>query len=74
MRYVCIIFCLLVANLHAFAQKSLFKGDWNYFNKDGIYCEVTITDHYIYYYSDSGDAERTPVRWMGNSLAFGKET
>jgi hypothetical protein len=68
-----VIFSLLLSTSNALAQKSLFLGSWNYFDNDNTYNEITISDHYIYRYSDSGGVERLKIKLTKTSLSFGKE-
>jgi len=68
-----VIFSLLLSTLNAYAQRNLLLGSWNYFDNNNIYNEITISEHYIYTYADSGDVERQKIKLTKNSLSFGQE-
>lgn len=64
---------ILMFCLNAKAQRNTFIGNWQFFDKDSVYHELTISGKYIYIYEDSSEVIRQKSKVIKTSLYFGRE-
>lgn len=67
-----ITFIFFFLSTGSYAQGTVLLNSWQYLDSDSIYHEATISDSYVYIYTDEGDVTRHKSKIRGPKLSFDK--
>lgn len=68
MRQILLFIGLFAVSFATGQTKSLFIGEWQFFDKDNSYCEWTVTPSYLFQYCDSAQPTRQKISLTNNTL------
>lgn len=67
-RQLLLLAGLFISTLATSQTKSVFIGEWHFFDNDNNYCEWTVTPNFLYQYHDSSQPTRQKVFLTNNTL------
>lgn len=68
MRQFLLFIVLFVVTFATGQTKSLFIGEWQFFDKDSSYCEWTVTPKYLFQYCDSAQPTKQKISLTNKTL------
>jgi hypothetical protein len=65
--------CIALTSVGSKAQLSVFQGNWNYFDTDSAYHELSISGNQLYQYNEGEEPTVSEVNIDEKTLAFSKK-
>lgn len=74
MKHIFIFGFFLCALTTIGQSKSPFLGEWQYFDKDNKYFEITISQNYIFKYAEQLDLSKKSIKILNSTLTIQNES